>query len=223
MARLRRKVEIGRRVADRIALLGPQANVSRALRAAVAARLPGARLESYSLDQYVSNPEAPLRAVLCPFGGSVAEEIEFLRQVRRRALWPIPGADLWGAIAGLRGSHDAAPRSARPPPPTRAGRRTALLLEGAVTFDRARLAVSSGAPRDWVVEKVQRVRIEPRGLDQIRRLGIRWAVLDPVEVIGLAASDSLAKARRLWAKWLPSDVPVWVIPAGSKFKVQSSK
>ncbi|HEY3170123.1 MAG TPA: hypothetical protein VGK08_03895 [Thermoanaerobaculia bacterium] len=200
--------------------MGPRANVPRALRAAVAARLPGARLESFSLDRYVSNPKAPLRAVLCPFGSSVAEEIEFLREVRRRALWPLPGADLWGAIAGLRGTHDAAPRSARLPPPARAGRRTALLLEGDVTFDRARRAASSGAPRDWIVEKVQRVRIEPRGLDQIRRLGIRWAVLDPVEVIGLAASPAFARARSRWARWLPEAVPVWVIARRRKSEVR---
>jgi hypothetical protein len=198
---------------DRIALVGPDVMIARALRTAVAARLPGARLEPFSLARLARDPNAPLRTVLCPSGTSLAADLEFLRSARRKVLWPTPGADLWGAIAGLRGAHDTAPRGARPPAPGRSGRRTALLLEGNVTFDRAQNAASSGAPRDWIVERVQRVRIGESGLQELRRLGIRWSVLEPVEVVALSASASLARARHLWAKLLPSNVRVWVMTA----------
>jgi hypothetical protein len=75
--------------------------------------------------------------------------------------------------------------------------------------------VSSGAPRDWIVERVQRVRVGRSGLDELRRLGIRWAVLEPVEVVALAASPALARARSRWAKYLPTDVAVWTLPSRS--------
>jgi hypothetical protein len=37
-------------------------------------------------------------------------------------------------------------------------------------------------------------------------------VLEPVEVIGIAASPALADARVRWRKFLPADVPEWVFP-----------
>jgi hypothetical protein len=78
-----------------------------------------------------------------------------------------------------------------------------------VTLDRARSAASSGAPRDWIVERVQRVRIARRDLDDLARLGVRWSVLEPVRVLAIAASDALARARPRWARLLPPDVAVW--------------
>jgi hypothetical protein len=62
------------------------------------------------------------------------------------------------------------------------------------------------------VERVQRVRIAEAGLERLRLRGIRWSVLEPVEVIGIAASPALADARERWRKFLPADVPMWVFP-----------
>jgi hypothetical protein len=197
-----------------IALVGSEERLPRALRAAAAARLPAARLEPFSLDRFLSDREAPLSVVLCPSGKSVLEDLEFLKMMRRRALWSSPGVDVWGAIAGLRGSHESAPRAPRLSTPARSGRRTALLLEGDVTLARARRAAASGAPRDWIVERVQRVRLAPRGLEEMRRLGIRWSVLEPVEIVALLASPSLAMARRRWGPLLPRATPVWPATPG---------
>ncbi|HEY3171896.1 MAG TPA: hypothetical protein VGK86_04890 [Thermoanaerobaculia bacterium] len=207
----------------RIALVGPTTAVARSFEARLAPRFPESRVLPVSLTRFLSDRRAPTRVVLCPAGLGLADDLAFLADSRRRALWPAPGADLFRAIAGLRGSHDEPPVGAMPSAATRSGRRTALLLEGDVTSERARGAASSAAPRQWIAERVQRVRIEEPLLEELRRLGIRWSVLEPVEVVGLAASLSLARARRRWARLLPSSVPVWVIPAGSKFEVRGSK
>lgn len=196
---------------EAIGLVGATLAAARGVRFAAATRLPGARLRPISLARYASDPAAPLKIVLCPAGNSVADDLEFLRAARRAALWPPPTAELWSAIAGLRGSHDAPPSTA--PPGARRG--SALLLEGNLSLPRARRAVSSGAPRDWIVERVQRVRVGRSGLDELRRLGIRWAVLEPVEVVALAASPALARARSRWAKYLPTDVALWTLPSRS--------
>jgi hypothetical protein len=63
-----------------------------------------------------------------------------------------------------------------------------------------------------VVERVQRVRIPPSGLESLARRGVRWSVLEPVEVVGIAASPELARVRSRWKKLVPPDVPVWVFP-----------
>ena len=196
---------------EAIGLVGATLAAARGARFAAATHLPGARLRPISLARYASDPAAPLKIVLCPAGNSVADDLEFLRAARRAALWPPPTAELWSAIAGLRGSHDAPPSTA--PPGARRG--SALLLEGNLSLPRARRAVSSGAPRDWIVERVQRVRVGRSGLDELRRLGIRWAVLEPVEVVALAASPALARARSRWAKYLPTDVALWTLPSRS--------
>jgi hypothetical protein len=175
-----------------------------------------------SLAAYASDLAAPLPVVLCPGGHSLRSDLEFLREVRRTLLWPPPAAEMWNAIAGLRGSHDAPPAEAVPASRS-PGRRSALLLEGPVTIDRARRAAASGAPRDWIVERVQRLRIGPKGMEELRRLGIRWAALDPVEVVALAANRSLARARARWARLLPVDVPVWLLASSSEPEVQSRK
>jgi hypothetical protein len=197
---------------EAIGLVGPTLAAAREARFVAASRLPMARFRPVSLARYASDPEAPLKIVLCPTGKSVAEDLEFLRSARRAALWPPPTAEVWSAIAGLRGSHDPPPSTA---PPGAARRGSALLLEGNVSLGRARRAVSSGAPRDWIVERIQRVRVGRNGLDELHRLGIRWAVLEPVDVIALAASPALARARSRWTKYLPADAAVWTLPSRS--------
>jgi len=149
--------------------------------------------------------------VLCPAGSDPARDVAFLKEVRTRVLWPPPGVDLWSAIAGLLGSHEPPPPGARAPASGRR-RTSALLLEGDVTAAMARRADAAGAPRHWVVERVQRVRIPPSGLESLARRGVRWSVLEPVEVVGIAASPELARVRSRWKKLVPPDVPVWVFP-----------
>jgi hypothetical protein len=206
----------------RLVLLSPTAAAARDSGRFIARRLAGARLVPASLKTYARDRRAPLQVVLCPVGGRVEDDLRFLREARRAILWPPPAAEVWSAIAGLRGSHDSPPERAAVAR-DRSGRRSALLLEGDVTLDRARQAAASGAPRDWIVERVQRVRIASEGLEELRRLGIRWATLEPVEVVALAASPALARRRDLWARLLPEGVPVWILARRSKFKVQGSK
>jgi len=193
-----------------LALLGPTSGAARALAPRLEARLPAFSLVSLSLARFLSDRGAPSRVVLCPEGASLPADLAFLDSARRRALWPPPGIDLWGAIAGLRGSHEAAPKSAPIPGPGRSRRTSALLLEGDVTPASASRAAASGAPRHWIVERVQRVRISEAGLEELRLRGIRWSVLEPVEVIGVAASPALANSRGRWKGWLPAKVPLWV-------------
>ncbi len=195
-----------------LGLLGPTPAAARRLVPRLEGRLSGFTLVPLSLARFLSDRRAPSRVVLCPAGGSLAQDLEFLGAAHRRVLWPPPGVDLWGAIAGLRGSHDEPPRGARAPKPGRSRRASALLLEGDVTPARARRAAASGAPRLWIVERVQRVRIPDAFLERLRLRGIRWSVLEPVEVIGLAATPELARTRARWRKYLPADVPVWVFP-----------
>lgn len=195
-----------------IALVGPTAAVARAFAPRLARLLPDAALSAFSLDRFLSDRRAPARIVLCPAGRSLRDDVAFLEDARRRALWPRPGGELAGAIAGLRGSHDEQHAGPAPPPAGR-GRTTALLLEGDVTSARAERAAASGAPREWIVERVQSVRIPPARLEELRRLGIRWSALEPVEVIALAASPRLARAPSRWASRLPAGVPVWTSPA----------
>jgi hypothetical protein len=196
---------------SRIALVGPTAAVARSFEARLASRFPDCRLASVSLSRFLSDGGAPARIVLCPAGGNLSDDLAFLRAVCRRALWPAPGAELWGAIAGLRGSHAAAPDGMPLPAPTRSGRRTALLLEGDVTPERARGAAEAPAPRHWIVERVQRVRIGESLLEELRRLGIRWSVLQPVEVVAVAVSPELARAHSRWSRSMPRAIPIRVI------------
>ncbi|HEY6065230.1 MAG TPA: hypothetical protein VIY96_03685 [Thermoanaerobaculia bacterium] len=205
-----------------LALVSPTPAAARELGPEVASRLPGDRLVPVSLTRYARDPRAPLRIVLGPGGGSVEDDLRFLREARRAILWPPPAAEVWNAIAGLRGSHDLPPAGAAVAR-ERSGRRSALLLEGDVTLDRARRAATSGAPRDWIVERVQRVRIASAGLEELRRLGIRWAALEPVEVVALAASPALAAARPRWRRFLPENVRVWRLAAGPAFDTGRSK
>ncbi len=197
------------RHAGEIAIVGPTAAVARAIVPQLARLLPEAALSAFSLDRFLSDRRAPARIVLCPAGRSVRDDVAFLESARRRALWPRPGGELAGAIAGLRGSHDEQHAGPAQPPAGRGRTTAALLLEGDVTSARAERAADSGAPRQWIVERVQSVRISPTGLEELRRLGIRWSALEPVEVIALAASPELARAPSRWSSRLPAGVLVW--------------
>lgn len=196
-----------------VAVVGPSSRVARAAALRLAPRLAAFRVSAYSLGGYLADRKAPARIVIAPAGRGVGGDVAFLEALRRRALWSPPGAELAGAIAGLRGEHDAVPAG---PSPARSGRgrTTALLLEGDVTRSRAAGAVESGAPRNWIVERVQNVRIPAASLARLRALGIRWSVLEPVEVIALAASPDLARSRARWAARLPAGVPVWTSSDG---------
>ena len=199
----------------RIAVVSPTAAAARAFAPRLAGLLPQDELAVYSLDRFLSDRRAPSRIVICPAGKSVREDVLFLEDVRRRALWPRPDSELAGAIAGLLGEHDA-PAAGSAALRSGTGRTTALLLEGDVTQARAASAVESGAPRHWIVERVQRVRIPPAALEDLRRIGIRWSALEPIEVISLAASPGLAGDPTRWASRLPGGVPVWrILPADS--------
>ncbi|MDQ5857946.1 MAG: hypothetical protein M3542_06670, partial [Acidobacteriota bacterium] len=115
----------------KIAVVSPTAAVARKFAPRLARYLPGAELSAYSLERFLSDRRAPARIVLCPAGRSVGDDVAFLEEVRRRALWPRPDGELAGAIAGLRGSHDE--HADQAPLPAGRGRTTALLLEGEVT------------------------------------------------------------------------------------------
>ena len=190
-----------------VVLVTPDGRITRTLRAAID-RLRGLECVRMSLDRYSSDREAPLSIVVCPKGEGVGDDFAFLEDVRRRIAWQPPSSEVWTAIAGLRGSHDTPPAGSLPPG-RGSRRRTALLLEGDVTLERAQRAVASGAPRDWIVERVQCVRVRPRERDEIDRLGVRWSVLEPVEVRAIVATPALLRVRRRWAKWF-AGAQVWL-------------
>lgn len=197
-----------------VAVVGPTSPVARAIALPLAPLLAPFRVSHFSLARFLADRKAPPRIVICPEGRLLREDLLFLEEVRRRALWPGPGTELAGAIAGLRGEHDP-PAGDSTPRPSGRGRTSALLLEGDVTSARAARAVDSGAPRHWVVERVQSVRIPAARLDELRRLGIRWSALEPVEVIALAASPDLARVAARSPSRLPARVPVWTIGMGA--------
>lgn len=197
-----------------VAVVGPTSRVARELALRLAPRLAAFRVAPYSLGGFLADRKAPSRIVIGPSGRLVGDDVRFLEEVRRRALWSTPGAELAGAIAGLRGDHDSLAAGPAPPRGGR-GRTTALLLEGDVTRARAARAVDSGAPRNWIVERVQNVRIPAAPLAKLRALGIRWSVLEPIEVVALAASSDLARSPARWASRLPAGVPVWTIKMGT--------
>lgn len=203
----------------RTAVVGPTATVARGFVPHIERFLPEDDLLAFSLDRFVSDRRAPARIVLCPEGQGVEEDMTFLEDARRRALWTRPADELAGAIAGLRGSHDE--RAGSSPQRASRGRTTAMLLEGDVTTARAESAAASGAPRQWIVERVQNVRIPAAGLEALRRLGIRWAVLEPVELIAVAASPTLARIRSRWASLLPPKVLVWTSSPAAERRLRS--
>jgi hypothetical protein len=205
-----------------VALVGPTSSVARALAPRLAPFLAPFRVSTQSLARFLADRKAPPRIVICPAGRLLREDLQFLEEVRRRALWQRPGTELAGAIAGLRGEHDL-PAGQSTPRPSGRGRTSALLLEGDVTRARALRAVDSGAPRHWIVERVQSVRIAAAPLDELRRLGIRWSALEPVEVIAVAASPELARVAARSPSRLPNGVPVWTIGRGTDSSSRGAK
>src|SRR5512132_1654233 len=97
-----------------VALVGPTPAAALRVQPLVERR-SRCRLVPLSLSRFLSDRNAPARIVLCPAGGGLPDDLVFLESARRRALWPAPGIDLWGAIAGLRGSHEEVPESAPRP------------------------------------------------------------------------------------------------------------
>jgi hypothetical protein len=201
---------------DRAAVIAPTAALARSAAAFLAGRLPHL-LSPFSLPDYLATPRAPQRIVLCPSGRSVASDIDFLRRARERVLWGAPEEVVYSAIEGLLGSLP-------PTPPPGARRRrvaisgercaetaTALLLEGTVTSARAR-ALLPQEPKVWIVQHPRRVRVEPCLMETLRREGVRWAALEPVLLLGLVASQRLARARPRWGRLLPRATPVWIRP-----------
>lgn len=164
------------------------------------------RIRRFSLDSYLCARRAPDHVVLCPSGASVAGDLAFLQRARERLLWPAPPRNIADAIGGLRIEEPPAPG---PPSARGAGPlHRALLLEGLVTEDRARSALSS-PPRLWVVESPRALRLSPATLSRLRRSGVRWTALKPALVVGIVASPELARARSRWRRWLPAGVSVW--------------
>jgi hypothetical protein len=207
---LRKRGSKGRPAA--VVVVTPDARINRSARSAIS-RLGDSECVRMSLERYASARHAPLSIVICPAGADVRDDLAFLEDVRRRLVWPPPSSELWSAIAGLRGSHDPPPAGSTPPR-RRTGRRTALLLEGDVTLDRARRAAAAGGPRDWIVERVQRVRVPPGERDDLDGLGVRWAVLEPVDVRAVVASPALFRARARWASWFPRTAEIWAVAGG---------
>jgi hypothetical protein len=181
---------------------------------ALRARVPSAGLAPTSLAAYLANPAAPSRVILCATrGSSPARGLTFLGRAAGRLLWPAPPADIGAAIGGLRESA-AARAGAR-----RAGSlRAALLLEGRVDHARARAALAAAAdagPFDWIAESVRHVRIPGPGLALLDGAGIRWSVLEPVELLAVYATGQLARALR-GRPWLPGGTPVWIRPSAGR-------
>jgi hypothetical protein len=188
-----------------------KAAAARAVAASLSRRRK-AKFEPFSLAEYLASLQAPSRIVLCPAGRSVGQDIEFLAEASRRALWPAPDEILAEAIEGFRGSHSphaaALPRSAVPAAAKR-GRREALLLEGMVSSARARKLAETGA-RSWIVETPRHVRIESALYDRLEALGIRWLALEPVTVEAVLARPALARAHARWKRLLPPGTSLWI-------------
>ncbi len=202
---------------DSIACLAPRLADARRSAAEVAARAPGTLLLPRSLRGYLADPSAPSRIVLCA-PGPPDRGLAFLRSAAARLLWPRVPSGLREAIGGLR---ELAPgrrgdaRSSR-----EALRRiepsAALLMEGLVDAPRARAALLSPGPRDWIVESARHVRIPPRWLAALDEAGIRWTALEPIEVIALHASPGLERRRAEWGRWFSRGTPVWIRERASR-------
>ncbi len=187
----------------------------------VAASLPKARVEAFSLAGYLAAAHAPERIVLCPAGLSTAADLRFLGLAVERLLWPAPPRGLLAAIGGIR-PHGDRPRRAQAQSRKDAekaapGRVSALLLEGRVGPSRALSALAASGPRDWIVESARHVRIPAHLHRTLAQGGIRWSALLPIELVALYATPALARARRKWKALLPARTRVWIAaPRGLK-------
>jgi hypothetical protein len=189
---------------EEIAVIAPSLRQART--AAARRNRPRWRLRPFSLEGFLASRQAPSQIIVCPAGRDAVRDCDFLREVKERLLWPAPDRVLYAAIAGL--------LTHLPPAPLRRARgsrrRTALLLEGAVTPARARKALE-GDSRHWVVETARRVRLGRRDLAELARRGVRWSALQPVRVIAALVSPELAHRRSRWKRCLPAKTPVWIL------------
>jgi hypothetical protein len=180
----------------------------------LAASLPKARVEAFSLAGYLAAKRAPHRIVLCPAGLSTAADLRFLGLAVERLLWPAPPRGLRAAIGGIRPHGD--PRREHAPSRSEAQRAvpgrvaSALLLEGRVGASRALSALAASGPRDWIVESARHVRMPARLHRTLARAGIRWSALEPIELVALYARPALARARGKWKALLPARTRVWI-------------
>ena len=180
-------------------------DAARRLSAASGIRAP---LEPFTPASYLRSAAAPSRIVLCAPAGA-ANAAAFLRRWTERLLWPAPPAELHDAIDGIRPAI-ASPRRVRAAPCRARGQRaSARLLEGTVDPPRAAGALDAGPPLDWIVESARHVRLSRAELAALASRGVRWSVLDPVEILGVYGMPSLARSRGVWGKALPRRVPLW--------------
>lgn len=193
---------------DPVAVVAPTRAWAGSVAASLSQRLGGA-VTACSLAGYLASERAPARIVLCPAGRSLERDIDFLRAARERALWHLPDAIVLGAIEGLLGSLPPAAARALPRPGRARDTRTALLLEGTVTSERARAALASDA-RLWIVEHPRKVRVSRPLMEKLRKIGVRWSALDPVTVVAVFASARLAAARSRWKGLVPPGTPLWI-------------
>jgi hypothetical protein len=203
------------RIGDRtraVVCIAPAGRLSRGAAAEIAAGLPGVSLTARSLSGYLDAPRDGNRILLCPAGRSLEDDLAFLRRTARRLLWPAPSPDFRAAIGGLR-TRSAQPQAEAASRPLRRrghGLAAALLLEGPVGPQRARAALASAAPRDWIVESPRHVRLSAELDRALERAGVRLSALEPVEVVALFASVALARAAGRWKSWFPPKTPVWI-------------
>jgi hypothetical protein len=147
--------------------------------------------------------------------GDAAASRAFLRRVRERLLWPAAGSDFEDAIAGLRGGEpgeSAMRRPSRPVASPRAGGQrlpAALLLEGILDARRARSALASGPPRDWILESARFLRMSDRELENLTRRRIRLFALEPIILMAVAVPGALARKSGPWRRLVPPRAPIW--------------
>ena len=196
---------------ERVELVAPGMGRARSAAAAFSQRLSGLRCSPVSLSSLLARGPASETLVVCPGGASLERDLDFLARLSERVLWPAPGPELFGAIAGLLGHElpDAPPAAWR----RETRRKVAFLFEGSVTPARARAALASDA-RHWIAESVRHVRLSPQRLASLQREGVRWSALRPLRVVALIASPALARVQRRWRKLLPPGTPIWVWDQG---------
>jgi len=188
------------------------AQARRAASGPLAKRLPMERLLPFSLAGYGRDKAAPPRVVLWAAGDAETSRA-FLRRVRERLLWPPAASDFEEAIAGLRGGEpgeiDATRGSESIRRPRAKGLPAALLLEGVLDARRARSALASNPPRDWILESARLLRLSDRDLAALVRRRIRLFALEPVTLVAVAVPESLARRRGPWRRLVPPRAPVW--------------
>ncbi len=196
---------------DSIACLAPRLGEARRAAERIAALAPGTVLVPCSLRSYLADPRAPSRIVLCA-SGPPDRSLEFLQTAARRLLWPRVPAGLGEAIGGLRAEPAGVREVGASSRATfrRSEPSAGLLMEGLIDERRARAALLSAGPRDWIVESARHVRIPARWLETLEQAGIRWSALEPIEVVALHASPALARGRRKWGRLFSKGTPVWI-------------